>query len=314
MKFEQLLRALLSGVYRMTSEQIDALLSAEGATEEAAEAAILERDRTRIADLTKAKPGQTFQDGYKKAKAEERTAFETEIKTHLGIESDATGLDLLDAVLAAKAKPADMTEDAIKATPTYQAMERTFKKSVTDKEAEWTQKWAERESALAREQNFGKVEKFALEQLNTLNPVMPTSATVASNYQNLFLSALKGYDYTVEGDDVANAVVMKDGKVVVDAHGYSVKVADIVKNTAPNYFEFKANNGGQNGGNGGAGQGGTGTGANGGVGAAGYPEGINKPKSFEEYSKLLSDRSIPLETRGLIRSAYEAEQAGGTQQ
>ena len=116
----KLLRALLGGAYKMPKTEIDKLLSDE-TTDEDGETTILEGDKTRIGKLTTPAKGSTFQDGYAKGKKEVLTALETELKEKFEIESDATGIELIETIVTEKAKgagkPKELTEDDVKKTP-----------------------------------------------------------------------------------------------------------------------------------------------------------------------------------------------------
>lgn len=310
MNFEQILRALLASVFKMPVGDIDAILTASDSTEQTVEAAIMEREKARITALTQPRKGQTFQDGYAKAKAEERKLYEQELKAHFNIESDLTGAELMDHIVDSTTKAPDTTEEAIKKSPVYIQMERDLRKQLQTQKTEWETKWSERDNQDKKAKTFGSVSAKALEMLDGMNPAYPDDPKVAATWKNTFLKSLEGFDYEITGDDVTKAQVMKDGQLYTNEMGHNVSLEDLVKQQAPNYFTFKANNGGSNGGNGkGGNQGGSGQQKQ---GAKGYPEGVEKPKSFEEYSNLMNDRTIKLEDRRQISEAWEAEQQQGT--
>lgn len=299
----KLLRALLGKGYKHPSTDIDKLLSDE-TTDEDGEAQLIQLDQTRIGNL-KPKPGTTFQDGYKKAKAEVLTQFEASLREAYGIESDATGNELIDAIIAAKAKPdaKNISEDDIKKHPAYQNAEKAHKAALKAVQTEWETKLNEREAQYKKGETFGNVSKKALDILATMNPVIPTTAAVATNIQNAFLSSLKGFDFDIQGDRI---VVMKDGKVVEDGHGHSMEFDKLVKDTAGGFYELKANNGGAN-----PGGGAPGAGA-GGAGNVVYPAGVTKPKTFDELATILNNQSIKVEDRQIVQQVWEQEQAAGT--
>lgn len=307
MDLKVVLRALLTSVYKMSDGDIDAIQNAPDGEEDAAIASILEKARLQ-AEATKPKPGQTFQDGYKKAKAEERKAFEAELKEHYGItESTATGADLVSEIVAANSKASEGDQDITK-NPAFQKRERELLKQIKDKEIEFNTKWQEKEAEAKKAEVLGTISGFALKMLDSLNPVLPTSAAVATTYRNSFVDDLKKFDYELTSEDPKTANITQNGEIVKDAYGHPVTLADLVKSRAQNYFEFKANNGGANGGNGAPGTTNTGGAGSG----SGYPEGIAKPKDFEEVSALLRDRTIPVEQRRQISDAWDAEQTAGT--
>lgn len=307
----KLLRALLGKGYKMPKTEIDKLLSDE-TTDEDGETQIIEGDVARIGKLTQPKKGETFQDGYKKAKAEERATLEKEIKEHFEIETDATGVDLIGEIVTVKAKtegkPKELTDDDVKKHPVYQNAEKAHKAALKQTQTEWETKLNERETQYKKGETFNTVASKALAKLNGMNPVIPANAKVAANIQRSFLDGLKGFDYEVQGDRI---VVMKDGKVVDDGHGHSLDFDKLIEDHAGGFYEFKANNGGGNGGNGNQEKDKGGPGAGGGTGPV-YPANINKPKTWEEVNVIVNNTSIPANDRAIVLQVWEQESKSGS--
>lgn len=308
---QKLLRALLGKAYKLPKTEIDRLLD-DQTDDEAGETEVLQLDTTRVGELQKPKKGSTFQDGYAKGKKETLENLEKEIADHFQIDVDQldeesrNGLKLVEHVVATKAKPGEggtLTEDAVKASPTYQKAEQSWKKAVKDKETEWKTKYDQLETGHKKETIFSTVSKKVLDILTGMNPVLPGTPAVADTYRNNFVNSFKEYDFDVQDGRI---VAMKDGKVVEDGHGSTVDFEKLVKDRAPQYFEFKANNGGANAGNGKPGEGG------GSGGGKQYPANIQKPKTFDEYAAIVSDTSIKLEDRLTVQQVWEEEQAAGS--
>src|SRR5690606_11127822 len=80
-----------------------------------------------------------FQEGDAKAKKEERAKFEEEVKGLFAIDSEKTGTDLIEEIVAAKAggKTGEITETDIKKSEVFRKMESSYKKALTDKETEF---------------------------------------------------------------------------------------------------------------------------------------------------------------------------------
>jgi hypothetical protein len=308
---ETLLRGLLGGAYKIPKTEIDKLLS-EDTTDDDGLAQVIEGDKTRIGKLTTPKKGETFQDGYAKAKKEVLTDFEKTLREVYEVESDATGNELIDAIIAAKAKPGakEITEDDIKKHPVYQNAEKAHKLALKQVTTEWETKLNERETQFKKGETFNTVASKAMAKLNGMNPLIPANAKVAANIQNAFLDGLKGYDYELQ-DSGNRIVLLKDGKVVDDGHGHSLDFDKFVEEHAAGFYEFKANNGGSNGGNGKPGAEGSGGAGSGGGGAA-YPAGIQKPKTWEELNVIVNNTSIPANDRATVLQVYEQEQKAGT--
>ena len=262
---------------------------------------ILEIDAQRVENIKKSVDKKdAFQDGFKKAKSEVLTDFEKGLKEKFGVESDKTGLELIEEVVSKKSEGGqggDVTEDAIKRSKVFQDMESNLKKQITTVKTEYETKINEIQDGYKAEQTFSNVSQKALQIFNGLNPILPQNKTVADNQVKFFVNTLKDFKFDVQDERIV--VMDKDGKVLEDGHGNSRSFEDIVKETASGLFEFKANNGGSGSGNGGQGQGGSGSSYAG-----------NVPKTFEELEKVMSDTSISIEDRSNIMAEYEKAQKG----
>ena len=261
---------------------------------------ILEIDAQRVENIKKSVDKKdAFQDGFKKAKSEVLTDFEKGLKEKFGVESDKTGLELVEELVSKKSEggQGDLTEDVIKRSKVFQDMESNLKKQVTTVKTEYETKINEIQDGYKAEQTFSNVSQKALQIFNGLNPILPQNKTVADNQVKFFVNTLKDFKFDVQDERIV--VMDKDGKVIEDGHGNSRSFEDIVKETASGLFEFKANNGGSGSGNGGQGQGGSGSSYAG-----------NVPKTFEELEKVMSDTSISIEERSNIMAEYEKAQKG----
>ena len=261
---------------------------------------ILEIDAQRVENIKKSVDKKdAFQDGFKKAKSEVLTDFEKGLKEKFGVESDKTGLELVEELVSKKSEggQGDLTEDVIKRSKVFQDMESNLKKQVTTVKTEYETKINEIQDGYKAEKTFSNVSQKALQIFNGLNPILPQNKTVADNQVKFFVNTLKDFKFDVQDERIV--VMDKDGKVIEDGHGNSRSFEDIVKETASGLFEFKANNGGSGSGNGGQGQGGSGSSYAG-----------NVPKTFEELEKVMSDASISIEDRSNIMAEYEKAQKG----
>ena len=301
-----IITGLLSKAYNFDNGKIAELFK-DGETELSEEKQteilnkILEIDAQRVENIKKSVDKKdAFQDGFKKAKSEVLTDFEKGLKEKFGIESDKTGLELIEEVVSKKSEGGqggDVTEDAIKRSKVFQDMESNLKKQVTTVKTEYETKINEIQDGYKAEQTFSNVSQKALQIFNGLNPILPQNKTVADNQVKFFVNTLKDFKFDVQDERIV--VMDKDGKVIEDGHGNSRSFEDIVKETASGLFEFKANNGGSGSGNGGQGQGGSGSSYAG-----------NVPKTFEELEKVMSDTSISIEDRSNIMADYEKAQKG----
>ena len=301
-----IITGLLSKAYNQDTGKIAELLkngeelSEEQQTENLNK--ILELDTQRVENIKKSVSTKEFiEQGYNKAKGEVLTKFEKDLKEKFGIESDKTGQDLVDFIVSEKAEKGgqggEITEDAIKRSKFYQDLESKARKDVADLKTEYETKIGEIENGYKYEKTFSDVSQKALTIFSGLNPILPTSKTVADNQVKIFVDSLKGFKFDKQDDRIV--VMDTEGKVVQDAHGNSRSFEDIIKEQASGLFEFKANNGGSGAGNG-NGEGGQG----GGSGSHAIP------KTFEDLEKVMGDASISIEDRSNIMAEYEKAQKG----
>lgn len=312
MDYKKLLTGLLSGPYKLDEGRISEILD-EKSDETNVLAELLSEDKARIQKLKPSgEDGKTkFQEGYKKAKAEERALFEKELKDHYGIDSDLQGEELIEHIVTTKTAEAskgkksasELTEDEVKALPAFRKMEKTLQKQIADKETEWAAKLEEEKSNFTKKELFGSFKQEALNVLDTLKPIYPSDKTVARNRREFFAKSLEdeGLEIKREGNDF---FLLKDGKRLEDGHGNALDYKEFIKSRAAQHFEFEANNGGSNSGNsnqkkeGEAGKGGQ---------EKKYPDGIKKPTTPEELSAILNDKTIPLPDRQVVSETYQAE-------
>lgn len=225
-------------------------------------------DRIRIiGDASKNK----FQDGYQKAKKEERSLFEQEIKDQYGITSDTIGLDLIGEIIMAKTKQGEITDEVIMKHPSFIKKEKELIKAKEDAVNEILTKQKS-------EKNTETFTKKALEVLDELKPILPTDPKKAANQKNLYKMVLAGLKYNIaEGGEII--FLNEDGSRMQDEHGHPIDSTQYLKTLASNYFDFQAadqrqaggdpNNKGNNGGQGG--------------------NGLKKPATKEEYAKQMNE-------------------------
>lgn len=295
MDFKKVLMGLLSTAYKMDSETIEALFG--GQDEAALIQTLLEKDKDRVTSLTN-KPGQTFQDGYAKAKKEVLTAFENELRSEFGVQADVTGLDLVREVIKIKAPAGGgtLTDDEVKRHPVYQSLESRLTTQLNEKEAEWRTKYDTREVELTKAERLTKAKTLILETLDSMKPVLSTNPVVAQTHRQNFANEFNGYDFDFQEN--GRLVITKNGTVLEDAHGNTMKLEDLVKQKAPSYFEFQKNKGAGNAGN---------DNNDNQPGNGDYPANVTKPTNFTELSKILNDTSIPAKDRNIVLAVWEKE-------
>lgn len=297
MDYLKIIKGLLSKAYKFDDGKIAELLKeADGVNEENILSSLLTEDAARVTILKTPKSGETYNDGYAKAKKEVLTDLENQIKTAHGIQSDKKGVELIDEIITAKSsnggKDGEITDDVVKRHPAFIQMEKDFKKQVSDKEKELETKTKEYETSISKISTFTNVKSKADGIFQALKPILPKNAKVAQNIKNQFYKELEGYDFEQQAD--GSYLVSKDGKRLEDGHGHSRDFNEIIESIAGNYFEFEENNGGANAGN-------------------NNDKDKTKPdiknvKSESDATKIALDKTIPLADRLKALEEYEKTQ------
>lgn len=297
MDYLKIIKGLLSKAYKFDDGKIAELLKeADGVNEESIISSLLTEDAARVTILKTPKSGETYNDGYAKAKKEVLTDLENQIKTAHGIQSDKKGVELIDEIITAKSsnggKDGEITDDVVKRHPAFIQMEKDFKKQVSDKEKELETKTKEYETSIGKISTFTNVKSKADGIFQALKPILPKNANVAQNIKNQFYKELEGYDFEQQAD--GSYLVSKDGKRLEDGHGHSRDFNEIIESIAGNYFEFEENNGGANAGN-------------------NNDKDKTKPdiknvKSESDATKIALDKTIPLADRLKALEDYEKTQ------
>ena len=303
MDYQKILTGVLAKTLNIGDGEISELLKdGENITESEVTKKILDLDKERVSKLKTGSDTEKFQEGYKKAKSEVLTEFEKKVKEAFGVESDKTGTDLITDIVSQKSEGKGgegMTAEDIMKSEVYQNLLKKSKDDLKTIKDDYEQKISKIQSEQENERSLSIIGTEAVNQLASLNPILPKNAEIAKNYEGLFIKAI-AENYRIKKEDGKTVVYGLDGKIAIDGHGNPIAFEDIVKTTAGRFYEFSANNGGSNAGNQ------EGVPPSGG----GYPSGVKKPTNLDELSKILNDESIPLADRVTISETYNKEAKG----
>lgn len=303
MDFKNILLGLASKTVKIDNGKLDELLSSENATEETVLNALLELDINRVAELKKAADTSKFQEGYAKAKKEERSAFEKEIKDKFKVDVEDTGLSLIEKIVAANKTAGsgskEITEDDVKKHKSYQDLLDSMNNKIQSTNTEWETKYNELQKNYSKAGIVSKVKTMALSELEAMKPILPKNAQAATNLKNIFTGVFDSFDY--EEQD-GRTLILENGKLKEDSHGNRVELKDFIKQTANSYFDFQENNGGSNGANGGNGSGGSGSAGGNGGGGASY----TSPKTLEDLTAIIDNKEISLQDKEKAIKEFEA--------
>lgn len=317
---KKLLQLFLVKAYGLTEDEAAALLNkAEDGTDKGDDYVddkltdkLLDLDKAKVAKL-KGKDGEeneNFKQGYNKAKKETLSKFEKDIADEYEFENDAklTGIELVKAIVTTKAKPTtanakDITEDVIKAHPTYIALEKANAKAIKDSDKKVVDEVNKVRAEFAQKETASKVKDVALAKLLELKPVLPKDAKLAKNQTELFVNRYLTGDYEQQADGrfLAFTGTGDQRKRVEDEHGHPVYLDDQIKTDVASFFEIQKQDDKGSAGNGG------GAGAGGGGGAGAFQ--FTLPKNEADYNTAIFNANSP-EERAAIKEAYDAANAG----
>lgn len=222
-------------VMGMTDDEVAALYNADGELQETAFSVLAEKDKERlrrIRDEHKEELTAKFNDGHAKAKKEERSKFEQEIREAFGVQSKAMGVDLVKEV-AAKGVDGD-----IKTHPEYLQLERKLKDEFIPKEDyeivrsefDGFKSKVQRDAVISRAKADAKARFYAL------RPVLSKDKQRAANQEAEFLAKFEQFDFQVQDD--GNHVVIRDGKRLVNDNLNPISFDELVKDLTVKYFDI----------------------------------------------------------------------------
>lgn len=242
MKVEEksILEGFLSKTLNMDNEAISGLFNAEGELIDLSPA--LEIDANRISKFRTEK-----QDQYARGLKEHATKIEKAIKSKYNIESDAIGVELIDAVI--EAQTAELNEKLTKKSakdddfekhPKYLQFKQDFDKQLKAKDQEWEGKLTEKESEWNRKETLNKISKLAFTELET-GYILPENSERANAFKDVLARELETNNYTFDED--GNPVLLdKEGKPLEDKHGKFISFKDHFNGLAGKYFDKKIAN------------------------------------------------------------------------
>ena len=254
----------------------------------------LELDRDRIATINQ-KGKEKFEQGYSKAKKEVLSDLEQDIRDEFSIEDDELrGIDLVKKVAEvngkkSKADPSKLSEDELKAHPSVIKLLNDKDKTFKTREQEIKEEYETKLSSFQKDKQFNDISKKALSIFEQMNPVLSKDPERAANQKSILLNDLKGINFQEDGDSLIP--LDKEGNRLEDKHGHGINFEQLVKSRAEKYYDFKQADqrdsppagGGQEGGD------------------------PRVPKNQEEYARMITDKSIPLEERQKMKEDYKAQ-------
>lgn len=283
-ELKDVLNGVLSKTLNIDETGVASLYNEDGTIKDDAVSLIENWDKERIKRIKSESSKNFFDDGYKKAQSEVLGKFESDLKEKFGIKSEKKGTELiLDYVQSLK--ESGVNDDVVK-HPLYLTLQERMEQEITKVKSEGEQRLTEFQKEMSRKETMKTVAEKALELFHGLKPVLSSDAIKAKKQEELLIDKLTGFEYELQDGRI---VVLKDGKVLEDAHGNRVAFDKIVKELTTTYFDLHVTDP---------------------KGSPGNKTGQTKtfnfevPKNDAEYARVMSDKTIALEERLAIKEAY----------
>lgn len=224
-------------VIGMTDDEAAALFDADGNVTDDAFDVLTTKDKERIKRLRdehKEDLTTKFNEGHAKAKREERTKYEQEIREAFGVESKAVGVDLIKDVLAVGSK------DDVKTHPEYIALERKLNSEYIPKEDYDVLKSEHDQfkTQVQRDAMLGRVKNDAKSLFHSLNPVLSQDKRRAANQEAEFLKKFESFNFQIQ-DDGNHIILDSEGKRLTNENHNPVTFQGFVKDLTLSYFDVQ---------------------------------------------------------------------------
>lgn len=282
---KNLLFGLLTKAYTRSEQELTDLLykkaddSDEMILRDDALDLLLDIDVQRVQNIqANTKPDKKIlDDQYSRGKRETMEGFEKEVREKYSLDSEKTGIELIDEVITSQTKqtkPKEITVEDVKKHPAYLELEQNSVPKT--KHDELQKEYDNFKQDRDKSEKLTKVQEFVLKEFELLKPVHSENPEVRINRQKDFLAKFSQWDYQLQdGNDPL--ILDENGNRLEDGHGNPVSWKDFVKKNASLYYDFKKQNGKPGSGNDGDGD----------------PIEIQVPKSVEEYTQMVLNETDP---------------------
>lgn len=227
----KLLNDSLSKLFKVDSETLASLYNEAGDLVDFSP--ILTADANKVAKYKSDNDSQ-----YKRGIKEGASKIENAIREKYDIESELTGVELVELLLSKKVDEVktSSTKDITK-HPDYIKLQLEHEKKLKEVEKDLTKKLEAQQVEFNRAKLFEKVREKALQNLNSRNPILPTDPVKASNWRETYLNDLKQGNYQEASDGTIN-VLDKEGALLKNIHGHAITFDEYEKEIADKYFEY----------------------------------------------------------------------------
>lgn len=225
--------SFLSTTLKMDEAGVAALFEADGSPKADTLKQLLDKDKDRVALLIKGK----FDEGHKAAEKKVMTNLEKELKTKFGIDSDKEGVELIEAIVAAKTpKGAEITDEQVKKHKVYLDLKEANKLAIDEATKATKEELDKFKAQVAQKETSTVVKAKALSIFEDLKPVLSTDTAKAAKQKELFVNLFENGQYRIEGERII--MLNPDKTDMVDGHGNRMDFETAVKSKATELYDL----------------------------------------------------------------------------
>lgn len=227
---KKVLNESLSKLFKIDSETLASLYNEAGDLTDFSK--ILELDAERVKKFKTESDNQ-----YKRGVKETMSKFEKELKEKYEVESDLTGVELVDHLVVNKVDEAKSSGSKdITKHPDYIKLQVSIDKQLKDRDKEWEGKLTAKEAEFNKARLFEKVRERALANLESRKPILPQDPRKAQVWKETYLNELRNANYMDNDGEIV--VLTTDGKPMQSPHGKNITFDEYEKDVADRYFEY----------------------------------------------------------------------------
>lgn len=240
MKAEEktLLQGFLSKTLNLPETEFAAIFNAEG--DLISVDSLIESDRLRI-EAIRSQNETARKDQYSRGKKEALTDLEKSLRTKYAVESDKTGVELIEEIIS-KIAPTrggtKLTDEEILKHPKFVEALHKYEKEINDLKTTHAGEIETLNSKFAKEKTNARVRLAVENIIETLKPILPQDPAKARKWKDTFIADVLAGEFSITDDGLIYP--SEDGKPKLDAHGHSIKFDAMVRERANQYFEFPA--------------------------------------------------------------------------
>jgi hypothetical protein len=228
---------------------------------------------------------------YKRGIKEQAAKLEKALREKYEIESEATGMDLIEEVFAKQMEgvkeQSQLKDEDVEKHPLFITKRAALEKQLKAQQKEYEEKMQQRENEIRYEQTLLKVKPKLISELKAMGAVLPDDPNLASEWEAMFIEKMvKKYKFQENGEDLT--ILDSDGKPVQDAYQNMVNFKGLIEHEGKKLFQFRKAEDRSSAGN-------QSTGA------------TSKPMSEQEWIKASAEAKTPQERAELFKQ-YQATQ------